>query len=165
MRRRRPLLVVLGLVAVVIACGRLVSCGDPPVEQADHETRPDQGIRAPVRESGPPVVVEGELDGVGGGIDPAAVTDALAAADGFARAWSRPRARREAVAGLVTADLAAALTEPLPHAPSGQAYLLLDAPEWVRVGVPAGGGTIVLDLVRSEGHWLVSALAWRGEGP
>lgn len=110
----------------------------------------------------PPVVVEGEIDGAGGAIDPAEVPEVLAAAEGFADAWSDPQARQEAVAGLVTANLAAALTEPIPHPPSGPAHLLLDAPRWARVGVPAQGGTIVLDLVRVQGQWLVTALAWRG---
>jgi hypothetical protein len=166
MRRRRPLLlVVLGLVVVAIACDRLAGCEDAPVDGAAPVSPPvgEDPVSAPAPASDPVPVVEGELGDRGGGIDPAAVPEALAAAEGFARAWSDPGARRRAVARLATPELAAALTEPVPHAPTGAPYLLLDAPEWVRVGVPAEGGTIVLDLVRVRGQWLVSALAWRGE--
>lgn len=159
--RRRPLFVVLGLVAVAIVCGRCVGGGDPgapPPEQPAEDREAPRELPA----NPPPPVVEGEIDGAGGGIDPAEVPAVLAAAEGFAHAWSDPGARREAVTGLVTADLAAELTDPIPYPPSGPAHLLLDAPRWARAGVPARGGTIVLDLVRVEGQWLVAALAWRG---
>lgn len=160
--RRRPLLVVLAVVALAVVCGRCMGGGEPAAPPAEQAARESGAAAREVPATVPAPVVEGEIDGAGGAIDAAEVPEVLAAAEGFVQAWSDPRARPDAVAGLVTADLAAALTDPIPYPPTGPARLLLDAPRWARAGVPARGGTIVLDLVRVGGQWLVSALAWWG---
>jgi hypothetical protein len=95
----------------------------------------------------------------------AAAGEAVAAAERFAVSWSNPAPDWQArLADLTTPALAESLAGADPPQPTpeitGAGQLLFEAPAWARVGVPARRGTLVLDLVVVEGHWLVSAIDW-----
>lgn len=190
MPRRRLPFVVVGIAAVVLLClwrggdDEVLPPADPPGAGPPPAGPPAAGPPAP----GPPVapppgspdaspsatgeagahVEQDDEEGIVTGtdsLDAAAVPAAIQAAEVFADRWSAPGPEwPDDLLELVTPDLAAALTDaaggPPPRDLTGAGYLLLDAPQWARVGVPAHRGTIVLDVVLVDGQWLVSALAW-----
>jgi hypothetical protein len=98
-------------------------------------------------------------------LDPAAVPDALRAAEQFAELWSTPDPQwYDRLAALATPALAEALATAEPPETArriaGEGEVYFDAPEWARIGVPADRGTVVLDVVAVDGEWLVSAVDW-----
>lgn len=112
----------------------------------------------------PPVVVDGGVAGAES-LDPAELPAALRAAERFAADWAEPGADwHDRVSTLATPELAAALAGADPPRPApeltGAGQVFYDAPQWARIGVPATGGTVVLDVVAVGDRWLVSAVDW-----
>jgi pyruvate/2-oxoglutarate dehydrogenase complex dihydrolipoamide acyltransferase (E2) component len=112
----------------------------------------------------PPVVVDGGVAGAES-LDPAELPAALRAAERFAADWAEPGADwHDLVSTLATPELAAALAGADPPRPApeltGAGQVFYDAPQWARIGVPATGGTVVLDVVAVGDRWLVSAVDW-----
>jgi hypothetical protein len=110
------------------------------------------------------VVVDGGVAGAES-LDPAELPAALRAAERFAADWAEPGADwHDRVSTLATPELAAALAGADPPRPApeltGAGQVFYDAPQWARIGVPATGGTVVLDVVAVGDRWLVSAVDW-----
>lgn len=189
MDRRRLLLVVaaVGAGAVLVVLGQRGSQegagfrGAPSRGAApSQEGAPDQAgtpagvpsAGAPATTIAPPPIEDGPATGTEA-LDPAERPAALRAAERFAARWSTPDPDwHDRVAELATPTLAAELAGADPPRPApaltGPGQLYLDAPEWARIGVPAEGGTLVLDVIATggpdgggaDGGWLVSAVDW-----
>jgi hypothetical protein len=134
-----------------------------PAASADRTTTP----AGPTEPAEP--VEPHQASGVEGdeALDPSAVAGALRAAEQFAAIWATSDPQwYDRLAALSTSALAASLAdaEP-PPAPgyriTGDPEVYFDAPEWARIGVPADRGTVVVDVVVVDRHWLVSAVDWR----
>lgn len=143
---------------------RAPATGRPPAEP------PGGGEAASATPSPPPEPVEPhDESGVAGDeqLDPSAEEGAVLAAEQFAEIWVTDDPQwHDRLAGLATPALAASLAEAEPPPPpgyriTGDAAIQYDAPEWARIGVPTGSGTLVLDVVVAGGVWLVSAVDWR----
>lgn len=181
MDRRRLLLVVaaVGAGAVLVVLGQPGSedGAGSPEGAPSQEGAPDQaGTPAGVPSAGAPATTTAQPpieDGPATGteaLDPAERPAALRAAERFAARWSTPDPDwHDRVAELATPTLAAELAGADPPRPApaltGPGQLYLDAPEWARIGVPAEGGTLVLDVIATGGGpdgggWLVSAVDW-----
>jgi pyruvate/2-oxoglutarate dehydrogenase complex dihydrolipoamide acyltransferase (E2) component len=142
---------------------------DPPPAQATPAqlTPPATPPAAPpssAPSTPPPVVVDGGVAGAES-LDPAELPAALRAAERFAADWAEPGADwHDRVSTLATPELAAALAGADPPRPApeltGAGQVFYDAPQWARIGVPATGGTVVLDVVAVGDRWLVSAVDW-----
>jgi hypothetical protein len=181
-RRRWPWLLIG--VAVVVVCSRLIGGDDPePAGEAGEASPAESPAEAPASAGAtpaasplpagspstgpspaPPPPEDGEVTAEEA-LDSAAVPGAVLAAERFVQEWSTPDSKWPArLAGLATRELVASLVPPDPYQVSGPGFVLFDAPEWARIGVPADGGTIVLDLTMVDGEWLVSALDWWPSG-
>jgi hypothetical protein len=171
-RSRRRFWVFVAVVAgvVLVVLGRPGTDEEPPpperpVVAVDPTTTPADPTASP----SPQPVEPHDVSGVVGdeALDPSAVAGALQAAEQFAEIWVADDPQwYDRLAGLATAALAANLAEAEPpsgagHRITGEAEVYFDAPEWARIGVPTGRGTVVLDVVVVDRHWLVSAVDWR----
>jgi hypothetical protein len=142
---------------------------DPPPAQAapaqlTPPATPPAALPSSAPSTPPPVVVDGGVAGAES-LDPAELPAALRAAERFAADWAEPGADwHDRVSTLATPELAAALAGADPPRPApeltGAGQVFYDAPQWARIGVPATGGTVVLDVVAVGDRWLVSAVDW-----
>ncbi|MPZ27294.1 MAG: hypothetical protein GEV12_13010 [Micromonosporaceae bacterium] len=164
MDRRRLLLVVaaVGAGAVLVVLARPGGSQDGAPDQARAPAGAPSWAPAPA--SPAPAIEDGSVTGAEA-LDPAELPEALRAAERFAARWSTPDPDwPDRVTELATPALAAELAGTDPPRPAreivGPGQLYLDAPRWARIGVPADGGTVVLDVVAVDGGWLVSAVDW-----
>lgn len=197
MAQRRLLLAVVALVAgllLVARCG-LGDSAEPPdpvgasPRAADGAVdRPDTGASGPgdqtdtdaaAVDAPPPATApappagsmpddDGALpEGTSASPTGPAQPEAIAAAEGFARAWVRGDAGwSDRLAELATPELARTLREADPATVpaatvTGPGDVLSEVPGWASVGVPTDAGTLVLHVVETDDGWLVSAIDWR----